>query len=255
MLLVMDVGNTNIVLGCYEQDHLYHHWRIKTDRNATDDEYGMKLSNLLQHVGLEIHEISGVIISSVVPPLTNVLRRMIEKYFHQTPLVLGPGVKTGLNIQVENPREVGADRIANAVAAIEIYGAPLIIVDFGTATTFCCVDEQGSYLGGAITPGVTISSEALYQRAAKLTRVEIVKPEQVIGRNTILAVQSGIYYGYVGLVDGIVSRMKEQFSKRPTVIATGGLAPLLCMEAKTIDDVNSNLTLEGLKVIYERNQK
>jgi type III pantothenate kinase len=255
LLLVMDVGNTNIVLGVYKQDHLLHHWRLQTDRNATEDEYGVLLKNLLSHEGLSLNEIGGVIISSVVPPLTIVLTRLTQKYMNQTPLILGPGVKTGLNIKYDNPREVGADRIANAVAALELYGAPLIIVDFGTATTFCFIDEEGNYVGGAITPGVNISAEALYQRAAKLTRVEIVKPETVVGRNTVHAVQAGIYYGYVGVVDEIVTRMKALLKKRPKVVATGGLAQLICGDTKTIDVVNPHLTLEGLKLIYERNQK
>jgi len=255
LLLVMDVGNTNIVLGVYDGDELIEQWRLHTDRNATEDEYGMMLKNLFSHRSLVFEQVKGVIISSVVPPLTVVLKRMSEKYLNHTPLILGPGVKTGLNIKYDNPREVGADRIANAVAAIELYGAPLIIVDFGTATTFCFIDEEGNYVGGAITPGVTISAEALYQRAAKLTRVEIAKPDSVVGRNTVQAVQAGIYYGYVGVVDEIVSRMSKMLKKRPKVVATGGLAQLICGDAKTIDVVDSHLTLEGLKIIYERNQR
>ncbi len=255
LLLVMDVGNTNIVLGLYKKDELLHHWRLQTDRNATEDECGMILKNLLAHVDIDFGDIEGVIISSVVPPLTFVLRKLCEKYLGQTPLVLGPGVKTGLNIKYDNPRDVGADRIANAVAAIELYGAPVIIVDFGTATTFCFIDEKGNYIGGAINPGVHISAEALYQRTAKLTRVEITKPDSVVGRNTVEAVQAGIYYGYVGVVDGIVTRMKKMLSKRPKVVATGGLAQLICMDTETIDEVNPLLTLEGLKIIYDRNQK
>ncbi|WP_124726328.1 type III pantothenate kinase [Staphylospora marina] len=254
-LLLMDVGNTNIVLGVYRGEELSHHWRLQTDRNATEDEFGMMLKSLLTHVGFGLDDFEGVIISSVVPPLTNVLTRMTEKYMGLTPLVLGPGVKTGLNIKTDNPREVGADRIANAVAAIELYGAPVIIVDFGTATTFCFIDEDGNYLGGAITPGVNISAEALVQRAAKLTRVEIVKPEAVVGRNTVQSVQAGVYYGYVGVVDEIVTRMKALLKKRPKVVATGGLASLICNDTRTIDEVNPHLTLQGLKIIYERNRK
>lgn len=254
MLLVMDVGNTNIVLGIYEEDILLYHWRMQTDRNATEDEYAMTFKQLLSHVGVQFSQIKGAILSSVVPPLTYVLRKLSEKYLSLTPIILGPGVKTGLHIQTDDPREVGADRIANAVAAVEQYGAPVIVVDFGTATTFCFIDEQARYLGGAIAPGVNISSEALYQRAAKLTRVEIVKPSNVIGKNTVQSVQSGIYYGYVGLVDGIVNRMKEQCKVQPTVVATGGLAGLICPSTNTIDYINPNLTLEGLKLIYERNQ-
>jgi type III pantothenate kinase len=255
LILVMDVGNTNIVLGVYRGEELTNHWRLQTNKGATEDEFGMMLKNLLAHGGFQLTDFEGVIISSVVPPLTNVLTRTTEKYMGLTPLVLGPGVKTGLNIKADNPREVGADRIANAVAAIELYGAPVIVVDFGTATTFCFIDEEGSYIGGAITPGVSISAEALVQRAAKLTRVEIVKPDSVVGRNTVQSVQAGIYYGYVGVVDEIVSRMKALLKKRPKVVATGGLAPLICGDTRTIDEVNPHLTLQGLKIIYERNRK
>lgn len=254
MLLVMDVGNTHIVLGIFFDDELVHHWRIQTDRNATEDEYAMLLKNLFGHVGIRMEEITGVSISSVVPPLKRVLHLLVRKYFGLEPLVVGPGVKTGLNIQYENPREVGADRIVNAVAAIEAYGPPVIIVDFGTATTFCFINEQGHYIGGAIVPGVYVSAEALHQRAAQLTRVEIVKPESVVGRNTVKAVQSGLFYGYVGVVDGIVNRMKELLTRRPTVVATGGLAELISQEAESIDVYDPLLTLRGLKIIYERNK-
>src|SRR5690606_2579721 len=254
MLLVMDVGNTHIVLRLFQGDELLHHWRIQTDRNATEDEYAMLLKSLFEHVGIRMEEIDGVSISSVVPPLKQVLHLLVRKYFGLQPLVIGPGVKTGLNIQYENPREVGADRIVNAVAAIETYGPPLIIVDFGTATTFCFINEQGHYVGGAIVPGVHVSAEALHQRAAQLTRVEVVKPESVVGRNTVKAIQSGLFYGYVGVVDGIVNRMKRLLTKRPTVVATGGLAEMISKEAETIDVYDPLLTLRGLKIIYERNQ-
>ncbi len=254
MLLVMDVGNTHIVLGLFQKDELLHHWRVQTDRNATEDEYAMLLKSLFEHVGIRMEEIDGVSISSVVPPLKRVLHLLVRKYFGLQPLVIGPGVKTGLNIQYENPREVGADRIVNAVAAIETYGPPLIIVDFGTATTFCFINEQGHYVGGAIVPGVHVSAEALHQRAAQLTRVEVVKPESVVGRNTVKAIQSGLFYGYVGVVDGIVNRMKRLLTKRPTVVATGGLAEMISKEAETIDVYDPLLTLRGLKIIYERNQ-
>lgn len=255
MLLVIDIGNTNIVLGVYEKEELRHHWRVATNRNATEDEYAMILKNLLSHVDISLTDINGIAVSSVVPTITYAMRKLGEKYFGLNPIILGPGVKTGLNLCCDNPREVGADRIANAVAAIELYGAPLIIVDFGTATTFCCIDEQERYIGGAISPGVNISAEALYQRAAKLTRVELVSPKQVIGRNTTQSVQSGIYFGYVGLVDGIVNRMKKEFSSEPKVIATGGLAPLFSSHIESIDEVNPHLTLLGLKLIHKRNQK
>ncbi|MFC4075505.1 type III pantothenate kinase [Salinithrix halophila] len=255
MLLVMDVGNTHIVLGLYQGDELVHHWRIHTDRRSTEDEYGMRLKNLFHHVGVSLEEVDGVAICSVVPPLTHVLKLLTKKYFQLTPLIVGPGVKTGLNIQYETPREVGADRIVNAVAALERYGTPVIVVDFGTATTFCFINEEGRYIGGAITPGINVATEALYERASQLTRVEIVKPESVVGRNTVKAVQAGVFYGYVGVVDGIVSRMRNQLREIPTVVATGGLAELICGDTQTIDEVDPLLTLEGLKLVFERNRK
>ncbi|PTM54798.1 type III pantothenate kinase [Desmospora activa] len=254
MLLVMDVGNTHIVLGLYQGEKMIDHWRIHTNRHFTEDEYGMTLKNLFQHVGVKLEEVNGVAICSVVPPLTRVLKMLVQKYFRITPLIVGPGVKTGLNIKYESPREVGADRIANAVAAINRYGTPVIVVDFGTATTFCFIDERGHYIGGAITPGIHVSTEALYQRASQLTRVEIINPGSVVGRNTVKAVQAGVFYGYVGVVDGIVSRMKRELSQPPTVVATGGLAELISGETSTIDQLDPLLTLAGLKLIYERNQ-
>ncbi len=254
MIFVMDVGNTNIVLGLYEGKELVKHWRISTNRSSTVDEYGMMVYNLFQHASISMSEIEGTIISSVVPPLTPTLERACLKYFDKTPLVVGPGLKTGLNIKYENPREVGADRIVNAVAALELYGPPLIIVDFGTATTFCYLDENGHYLGGAIAPGIGISTEALYQRAAKLPRIELVKPKQPIGRNTVTSMQAGIIYGYAGQVDGIVTRIMEEFGTTPQVIATGGLAELISDESRTIQIVNPYLTLQGLQLLYERNQ-
>jgi type III pantothenate kinase len=254
MLLVIDIGNTNIVLGLYEGDLLKFHWRVATDRNKTEDEYGMLVRSLFGSVGLTLEQVDGVIVSSVVPPLNFAIERMCDKYFHKKPLVVGPGIKTGLNIKYEYPREVGADRIVNAVAAIHEYGTPLIIVDFGTATTFCYVDEQGQYWGGAIAPGIGISTEALVSRAAKLPRIEITKPPSVVGRNTIAAMQSGIYYGFVGQVEGIVKRMMAEYKRHPKVVATGGLAPLIANETDCIDVVDPNLTLKGLRLIYERNQ-
>ncbi|HEY9577757.1 MAG TPA: type III pantothenate kinase, partial [Pseudobacillus sp.] len=197
--------------------------------------------------------IEGIIISSVVPPIMFSLEQMCQKYFNIKPMIVGPGMKTGLNIKYENPREVGADRIVNAVAAIHEYGSPLIIVDFGTATTYCYIDEDGNYMGGAIAPGITISTEALYSRAAKLPRIEIIRPDNIVGKNTVAAMQAGILYGYVGQVDGIVNRMKEQSKKQPTVVATGGLAPLIGEEAQSIDIIDPLLTLKGLCLIYKRN--
>lgn len=254
MLLVMDIGNSNIVMGLYDGDELRHHWRVATDRNKTEDEYGMLATNLFQSVNLLPSQVSGVILSSVVPPLNFTIERMCEKYFRQKPLVVGPGIKTGLNIKYEYPREVGSDRIVNAVAAIHHYGTPLIVVDFGTATTFCYVDERGQYLGGAIAPGIGISTEALVSRAAKLPRIEIAKPASVVGRNTIAAMQSGVYYGFVGQVEGIVRRMMAEYGTKPKVVATGGLAPLVANETECIHVVDPYLTLKGLRLIYERNQ-
>lgn len=253
MILVLDVGNTNIVLGVYEKDELKHYWRIATNRNSTEDEYGLLIKSLFEHEGTSCQDIKGIIISSVVPPIMNALERMCTKYFGIEPLIVGPGIKTGLNIKYENPKEVGADRIVNAVAAIHAYGSPLIIIDFGTATTYCFIDEQGRYMGGAIAPGINISTEALYTKAAKLPRIEIVPPSNIVGKNTIEAMQSGIIYGYVGQVEGIVSRMKAQAKKQSKVIATGGLANLIAQEAKIIDIVDPLLTLKGLHLIYKRN--
>lgn len=253
LILVMDVGNTNIVLGVYDDNKLKYHWRIETNRNRTEDEYGMLIKALFEHEGQSINDVTGIIISSVVPPIMFFLEKMCEKYFRIKPFIVGPGIKTGLNIKYENPREVGADRIVNAVAAIHEYGSPLIIVDFGTATTYCFVNEEKQYLGGAIAPGIQISTEALYTKAAKLPRIEIAPPERIIGRNTVEAMQAGVVYGYVGQVDGIVSRMKAYSNKRPTVIATGGLAELIARESKEIDIVDPLLTLKGLHLIYNRN--
>lgn len=253
MIFVFDVGNTNTVLGVYEGEELLHHWRVETDRNKTEDEYGIVIKSLFDHVNLSFSDISGIIISSVVPPIMFSLERMCQKYFHIKPLIVGPGIKTGLNIKYENPREVGADRIVNAVAAIHEYGSPLIIVDFGTATTYCYINEDKQYLGGAIAPGISISTEALYNRASKLPKIEIVRPNGVIGKNTISAMQSGILFGYVGQVEGIVNRMKLESKKTPKVIATGGLAGLIAKESNVIDVNDPFLTLKGLQLIYKRN--
>ncbi len=253
MIFVLDVGNTNAVLGVFEDGKLRQHWRMETDRHKTEDEYGMLVKQLLEHEGLSFQDVKGIIVSSVVPPIMFALERMCEKYFKIKPLVVGPGIKTGLNIKYENPREVGADRIVNAVAGIQLYGSPLIIVDFGTATTYCYINENKHYMGGVITPGIMISAEALYSRAAKLPRIEITKPSSVVGKNTVSAMQSGILYGYVGQVEGIVKRMKEEAKQEPKVIATGGLAKLIAEESNVIDIVDPFLTLKGLHMLYERN--
>ncbi|ANS76359.1 type III pantothenate kinase [Paenibacillus yonginensis] len=254
MIVVVDVGNTNIVLGIYEQQELLHHFRVSTNRQATTDEYGVLIFNLFQMSKIDVRDIEGVIISSVVPPLMHVLERMCETYLKKKPLVVGPGIKTGLNLRYENPREVGADRIVNAVAAVELYGGgPLVVVDFGTATTFDCIDAGNNYLGGSIVPGIGISTEALYLRASKLPRIELEKPKKVIGRNTVHAMQSGIIFGYAGQVDGIIGRIAKEMDAELKVVATGGLAELIASETASIGEVNPMLTLEGLRLIYERN--
>ncbi len=253
MLFVIDVGNTNIVLGVHDGEAFKHHWRIETHRNRTGDEYGMVIKSLFDYAGLSFSDIKGIIISSVVPPIMASLERMCQNYFHVKPLIVGPGTKTGLNIKSDNPREVGADRIVNAVAAIHEYGSPLIIVDFGTATTYCFVNENKQYIGGAIAPGIGISTEALYTKASKLPRIEIARPESVIGKNTVAAMQSGVLFGYVGQVQEMVKRMKAESKLNPTVIATGGLAQLIADESTSIDIVDPYLTLKGLLLIYHRN--
>lgn len=253
MLLVFDVGNTNTVLGVYKGEELTHYWRIATDEARTSDEYGMLIQNLFSYEEISISDVKDVIISSVVPNVMHSLENFVVKYCKKEPLIVGPGVKTGINIKYDNPKQVGADRIVNAVAGYEKYDGPLIIVDFGTATTFCAISETGEYLGGSIAPGIKISSEALFQRASKLPRVELITPNKVIGKNTINAMQSGIIYGYAGLVDRVVEMMKKELGGEAKVIATGGLATLIYAESNTIEIVDKFLTLEGLRIIYDIN--
>lgn len=257
MILVLDAGNTNIVLGVYEGKRLVADWRLSTDSKRTADEYGIQVIQLFLQSKLDPSDVKGVIVSSVVPNIMYSIEHMIRKYFEVDPIVVGPGVKTGINIKYDNPKEVGADRIVNAVAAHEIYKRSLIIIDFGTATTFCAVTGSGDYLGGAICPGIKISSEALFERAAKLPRIELEKPERIICRNTVTSMQAGIIYGYIGAVEHIVSMMKKELTElgeaKPLVVATGGLAKLISRETEAIDKVDSFLTLEGLRIIYEKN--
>lgn len=255
MLLVFDVGNTNIVLGVYKDDKLINSWRVSTDRNKTSDEYGLIIDRLFEYNNLSLKDIEAVVISSVVPTLMYSLQAMSIKYIGKEPLIIGPGIKTGMNIKIQNPKEVGADRIVNAVSAFKKYGGPLIVVDFGTATTFCAIASNGDYLGGVICPGIKIASDALTERTAKLPKVELKKPKNIIGKNTISSMQSGIIYGYVGLVDYIVDKMKEEFNEDvKDVVATGGLSTLIASESKTITRIDKLLTLDGLRIIYELNK-
>ncbi len=252
MLLVLDVGNTNTVIGIYDGPRLLVSWRLTSRREQTADEYGVFIETLLRTRGLEPQIITGIALSNVVPPVQQTLEWMCEKYFGRAPFTVDPGVNTGMPIRVDNVREVGSDRIVNAVAAHALYGAPLIVIDFGTATSFDCVSGAGEFVGGAIAPGITTALDALLTRAARLFRVELVRPKEAVGRNTVTAIQSGVVYGYAGLVDGIVERMKAELGRTSRVIATGGLAPLISGVARTIDEVNADLTLEGLRLIYER---
>ncbi|MGE5174527.1 MAG: type III pantothenate kinase [Betaproteobacteria bacterium] len=254
MLLAIDIGNTNVVLGVFDKERLVENWRVGTNTQITPDEYAMIFKDLFGFVNLEFNQITGVIISAVVPPLLPVMTEMSRKYFKIEPMVVTHELKTGITIRYDNPKEVGADRIVNAAAAYKLYGGPIIIVDFGTATTFCAVTQRGEYLGGAICPGVKISAEALFQRASKLPRVELTKPPSVIGADTVSAMQAGIIYGYAGLVDGIIERMKKELSVDAKVVATGGLAELVSPETRGIDEIKPQLTLEGLRLLYEINR-
>lgn len=257
MLLVIDVGNTNIVAGVIDKEkQIKTHWRFSTDRSKTADEFGILLCGTFGHSGIKIKDVDGIIISSVVPPVLVPVVHMCERYFGITPVIVGPGTKSGIAVHYDNPREVGADRIVNAAAAMDKFaklGKPMIVIDFGTATTFDALLPNGDYLGGAIAPGIGISSEALFSRTAKLPRIELLKPRKVICRNTVRSMQSGIMYGYVGLMEGIVNRMKKELGGEAYVIATGGFANSMAAESKLIDVVEPSLTLDGLRVLYEKN--
>jgi type III pantothenate kinase len=253
MLFTVDIGNTNIMFGIFKERSLINHWRIGTDKNKTSDEYGVLFRNLLAIRSVEVNSIRGAVISCVVPTLLDVIVKALKSYFDVNPLVVEPGIKTGMPILYHNPKDVGADRIVNAVAAFDEYKSSVIVVDFGTATTFDCVSEKGEYLGGTIATGILVSAEALFGSASKLPRVEIVTPKTVIGKNTVHSMQSGLVFGYAGLVDGIVGRIKDEMGTSPKVVATGGLASVIASESKSLQYIDEFLSLKGLRLVYEWN--
>lgn len=254
MILTLDIGNTNIKTALFEGMEMVQYWRVSTDRNMSSDEYGILLMNLFAHKHISPDQVDGIMISSVVPQINFTIEHMCRTYFKQEPRIIGPGIKTGINIKYENPRELGSDRIANAVAAYELYGGPCITIDFGTATSFGVISEKGEFLGGAICPGLKLAAEALTERAAKLPRFELVKPESVIGRNTVTNMQAGIVYGYIGQINYLIDRMKKELgAPNAKVIATGGLAVLVAGESNVIDVMDGLLTLKGLCLIHRKN--
>jgi len=254
MLFAIDIGNTSIVFGLFEKENLLAHWRIRSEQSRTTDEYWVLVNEFMRLNNIDAGSIDDIIVSSVVPPLVPIFEELSLKYFSVKPLFIGPGVKTGISILYKNPEEVGADRIVNAVAGYKKYGGPLIIVDFGTATTFDAVSAVGEYIGGAIFPGVEISLEALFQRTSKLPRVDMVMPDQVIGRSTAESIQSGVAYGFMGMIDNIVSKMRAELEGECRVIGTGGLLNIIADKTKSIDTIDPLLTLEGLRIIHERNR-
>lgn len=254
MLLCIDIGNTNILLGLYRGEELAAHWRIATDHQRLADEYAVLLIELFNHKAYDVGDVDGIAIASVVPPLTSTFVTLSQEYFDCSPLVLDAGVRTGVSVRYDSPRDVGADRIANAVAAHQLYGGPACVVDFGTATTFDAISAEGSYLGGAIAPGIVIAMEALFARTAKLPRIDLTRPPKAVGSNTVQAIQSGVLFGYVGLVEGMVARFRQELGTGMKVIATGGLAQIIAKETDVIQFVDPWITLKGLRLIYEMNK-
>ena len=253
MLLVLDIGNTNVTLGVFEGSALKSTWRLATDPRRMPDEYGFFMANIMSYRGVQPSDITGACICSVVPPLIPTFEEVCRNYFAVQPLTVSAGVKTGISIQYDSPRDVGTDRVADAVAALKLYGGPVIVVDFGTATVFDAVSADGKYLGGALAPGINLSADALYQSTSQLRRVELVPPATAIGKNTVAAMQSGLIFGYIGLVEGMVARFKNELGPEAKVIATGGLAELMARETTVFDAVNPDLTLLGLRMIYDLN--